>query len=48
MKEIELSMVAKMLTPAAHQGTRPPPLKKSSVPRSRFMKKKPSPSMLSR
>ena len=31
MKVMELSIVAKMLTPAAHHGMRCPPRKKSSV-----------------
>jgi hypothetical protein len=42
---IALRVVAKMLMPAAHQGIRPPALKKSSVLFSRRMKKNPSSNM---
>ena len=40
MKVIALSVVAKILMPAAHHGMRPPALKKSSVSLLSFIKKK--------
>ncbi len=45
MNESEESIVAKIETPAAHHGIRPPPFMKSSAPFSRRMKNTPSISM---